>query len=268
MVTIRLIQLFERFLLSVNQIGVLNSLLVFSYLIDSRDRVVSIQKDGRKFNFCPKSDKGVISHFYKTGYRIQGKVELVFDVGSNIGDETFRFRHFHPEAKIVSVEPSSRNFNLLYQNFNEDPNVFMVNGALWNVSGELEIRRRTSHESYSIDGVNDCENFSNGSEKVLAYSVHDLINRFGLQDCRIDVFKIDVEGAEEFIFCGDNNDWIDLVNVLIMEMPDSDRGGSFQRILNTFSRMDVWGSSFICGENYIFIRDGYDFVLEKVIGFG
>jgi hypothetical protein len=60
---------------------------------------------------------GVLSHYYSPGYRIldttTNPVRVIIDAGANIGDETLRFRHFHPEAEIVAIEPDSGNFAVL-----------------------------------------------------------------------------------------------------------------------------------------------------------
>jgi FkbM family methyltransferase len=264
----RLLQLCDRFFECANQVGSANSLAIFSYLLPLKDRKRAITLGGKRFYFYPRADKGVMSHLYKLGYHIKGDVGLIFDVGANIGDETLRFRRFHPEAQIIAIEASARNYELLRDNFSRDKFVHLVHGALWHESGVLSLNTNSSFEAFRVGGVVEGGNIESHGEMVKACTVSDLLERFELHGRRIDIFKIDVEGAEEFIFCKGNLQWLNLVNVFIMEMPDSDRVGSFQRIIAHFSAMNIWGDSYICGENYVFCRKGYGYQLVCLIGLG
>jgi FkbM family methyltransferase len=266
----RTLRFFDRLLESVNQLGVANSLRVFSYLLPGSDHEVSIKKGRHTFYFHPVSDKGVLSHFYKPGYRIGGNPGLIFDVGANIGDETFRFRHFHPTAKIIALEPALRNFLLLQKNCISDSNIKAIHGALWWESCQLNLAPSDSqsHESYSLVHPEQRSSHHNHSETVRAFTVNEILTEHNLTESDIDIFKIDVEGAEEFIFCNGNRDWLLRVNVIIMEMPDSDAPGSFQSIIDTLSELGIRGSAYICGENFVFCKQGSGFTLEHVIGFG
>jgi len=267
----RALQLLDRFNECTRQLSFSQSISVFSYLWGDNS-VKSINLNGKKFYFQPKSDKGVMSHFYKEGYRILGEPKLIFDVGANIGDETLRFRHFHPEAQVVAIEASSRNIEFLKKNFSQDPSVYIFPAALWHSAGVLHLSSGQSHESCSI-----AESFCKSPvepdliidfEDVNALTVVDVLNSLSLQGMPIDIFKIDVEGAEKYIFCQGDTSWLDNVKVIIMEMPDNDSPGSFQEISNViFSCCNKW-SSHICGENIVLIRKDSGFSLQKVIGLG
>ena len=50
-------------------------------------------------------------------------------------------------------------------------------------------------------------------------------------------------------------------------MPDGESPFSFQEILNKFNRIGIKGISYICGENYIFIKKGSKLNLEIIKGF-
>jgi FkbM family methyltransferase len=223
------------------------------------------------FSFRPKSDKVVVSHFYEEGYRIKGnKPRLIFDVGANIGDETLRFRAFHPNATIIAIEPSSRNISFLKQNFHRDPNVHVLHAALWHSSGKVKLNTSGhSFESFAIVN-NSAKNAEMNSalEEVSAITVSEVLALYQLNGISIDIFKIDVEGAERFVFCHGDTAWIDDVNVIIMEMPDSDAPGSFQEIMYSLYSCGRKWETYICGENIVMIKTGSGFVLEKVVGLG
>ncbi len=265
----RAIRLCDRFLECVNQTGIANTIKIFSYLLSKTDTKKHIFVHGRFFYFYPRSDKGVISHMYKPGYKIIGDVKLIFDIGANIGDETLRFRHFNPKARIVAVEASARNYKLLSENFSGDDSVDLVHGALWHETGSIKLLSGSNFESFYVDKSKHSDSFKQSNNVfVSAYTVVDLMKKFGLLGMQIDVFKIDIEGAEEFIFTQGDTQWLNYVNVFIMEMPDNDRAGSFQRIMTHLSTMDIWGSSYICGENYVFCKSGCNLRLVELIGLG
>ncbi len=259
----RALQLADRFVEAVSQLSFNNAIKVFSYLWGV-DSLTHISLKDRRFYFHPRTDKGVLSHLYTEGYRILGDPEIIFDVGANIGDETLRFRMFHPNAIIVAIEASSRNFCLLEKNFQYDTKVVLIRGALWHTPGQLQLNasKGGSQESFSVlqaATLAPCE-------VVAAMSVPQILARHGLEGKTIDIFKIDVEGAERSIFCLGDNQWLQHVNVLIMEMPDNDLAGSFQLIVDQLTAFGIRGKSSICGENYVFIKEGSDYDLRRSIG--
>lgn len=265
----RLLRFSDRFLECVNQVGFRNSLTIFSFIIPGPDIKRSILINRRRFFFFPKSDKGVLTHLYKSGYRIKGDVRLIFDIGSNIGDETLRFCAFHPDARIVAVEASSRNYSLLHENFSAYGNIDLIHGALWSSTEVISLEAGPNFEAYHVGGSRT-EPYPGVSDRarVQAYSVVDLIAKLELSGKKIDIFKIDVEGAEEFIFTRGDTQWLYLVNVIIMEIPDCERLGSFQKIISHLVSMNIWGNSYISGENFVFVRDDCDLQLVESVGLG
>ena len=106
----------------------------------SRLMTVRIRFCGRSFSFRGRDDRGVMTHFAIDNYRIMDcpdrPVRYIIDAGANIGDETLRFRHFHPQATIVAVEPAADNFALLLRNFRDDPKVKPICRGLWPTPGK------------------------------------------------------------------------------------------------------------------------------------
>jgi hypothetical protein len=88
---------------------------------------VPVAQLGRDLNFRGGADCGMLTHFYDPNYRIvdhlDGRVETIIDAGANVGVESMRFRHNHPNAKIVSIEPDAGNFYILHHNCADDPGI-------------------------------------------------------------------------------------------------------------------------------------------------
>jgi hypothetical protein len=110
----------------------------WSVLILSRwstaPRTITLKWLRRPFTFRGRADYGVMSHFFTPGYRILDTpscpVRTIIDAGANIGDETVRFRHFHPEARIVAIEAEPANFAILRKNCGQDDNIVLINQGL------------------------------------------------------------------------------------------------------------------------------------------
>jgi FkbM family methyltransferase len=215
---------------------------------------------GMKFKFYPTLDKGPMSHFYKRNFIIEGKVEVIIDVGANIGVECFRFRAMHKNAKIIAIEPSARNFRILKSNFEKDSKAFLVEGALWKSSGNLEISRNQAetHESWRLENDNSWDPQLKNIELIRTYTLGEVIELSGTGKTKIDILKIDIEGAEAVVFCEGENEWLSQIQVIIMEMPDNDSPGSFQRIMNTLDSKRLEYNSYISGENIVLIRKSSD----------
>lgn len=252
----------QNFSVAMENFGLLGAVRLFVY---SRRTVgpdgvsVYVRKLRRSIAFRGRADKGVLSHFHKPGYRIRetrtNPVRVILDIGANIGDETLRFRHFHPEAMIVAVEPDSDNFTFLTRNAGSDPKIHLLKNGLWSHECRLRVVPGGTAEGFTVE-----EAAGDSPADVEAVSVPSLMSRFSLDE--IDILKMDIEGAEYEVFSApDVDSWIGRVKVLILECPDSDRPGATQRLFDKIS-----GHNFTCyisGENFVLIRRDTGWKLES-----
>jgi FkbM family methyltransferase len=146
---------------------------------------------------------------FRQGYRyikeLAGRLGLdvryIIDAGANIGSATVYLKSIFPEASIVSIEPESGNFAVLEKNINVNGfrNVTPLKAGLWNKKCWLQVK----------------EGFRGGVEKELSFYVEEVKGPGGddtLQGVsvasvmeehhfpRVDILKIDIEGAERYIF--------------------------------------------------------------------
>ncbi len=218
-----------------------------------------VKKLRRRIVFRGQMDKGVLSHLYKPGYRIRDTaaqpIRVILDVGANIGDETLRFRHFHPEATIVAIEPDSGNFAMLSRNCAPDPRTVLLQNGLWSHQCRLRVLPGESAEGFRVEEVD-----GETPADVEAVSIPSLMDRFSFGG--IDILKMDIEGAEYQVFSApDIGSWIGRVKVLILECPDSDRPGATQRLFEAIRGLD-----FVCqihGECFVLIRRETGWTLES-----
>jgi FkbM family methyltransferase len=219
-----------------------------------------VRRLGRTIVFRGKTDKGVMSHFFNPGCRIRDSaanpVRVIVDAGANIGVETLRFRHFHPEARIVSIEPDSGNFAVLTRNAGSDDNIELIKSGLWSHKCRLHLIAGESAEGFRAEEVDG----EPQPGDVDAVSIPSIMESFGLDE--IDILKMDIEGAEYQVFTApDVESWIQHVKVLIFVCPDADRPGTTQAIFEKLASLD-----FVChihGECFVLIRSGTGWKLES-----
>ncbi len=123
-------------------------------------------------------------------------VRTIVDAGANAGMATLYLHGRHPGARIVAVEPDPGTYDLLEANTAALPGVTCVCGALADRDGTVVLH--TGAESWAAStrpgrGRPD-------AVVVAAETLETLAARHGLD--RIDLLKLDVEGAEAEVLLG------------------------------------------------------------------
>jgi FkbM family methyltransferase len=141
---------------------------------------------------------------------------------ANIGLASLYFAEKFPEARIIALEPEESNFDLLRRNLAGRANVVCLNMALWSQSGTVTVFDpgdgnwgfRTASESATdtgwVIGTVDC------------VTVGDLMREHAID--RVDLLKIDIEGAEKEVFLSAAG-WIDRVDAIAIELHDRFKRG-------------------------------------------
>jgi FkbM family methyltransferase len=189
-------------------------------------RRVTIARLGRAISFRGRLDYGVMSHFYKPSFRIvdpQCRIRWIVDAGANIGDETIKFRAFNPGADVLAIEADPANARVLQLNAQDDPKIHVESKALWPKAGEtLSLVRTGNPEGTAVVDAP-------GEVKVETTSFDELRRIYGID--RFDIVKLDIEGAERYLFADGNTSWLEHTDVLIMEVADHENPGGLQRLL-------------------------------------
>jgi FkbM family methyltransferase len=152
-------------------------------------------------------------------------VRTILDGGANIGLTTRYFLRRFPQARVVAVEPDGGNLRTAESNLSGlRDRCDIVHGALWSKSGSVEVVR---------DGFRDGREWSRhvrdpegNLPAVPSYTIGELMDQFGFG--RVDVLKIDIEGAEATVFAG-NADFMDRVRCCAIELHDQRATDLFQR---------------------------------------
>lgn len=146
-------------------------------------------------------------------------VKYIVDAGANIGLFSVLYGNKYPDAKIVAIEPDENNYNLLVKNTQKNRNCISVRGGIWYKEAMLNIDNPLDDSiSFRVDEAVD------GKGNIKAYSIDDLMRRYSFP--RIDVFKMDIEGAEWHLFHkGEYENWITKTKYFICELHENLCGG-------------------------------------------
>ena len=249
----------ERFTVASENLGTVNAFRILVRWRHSRDQhCIRARKFGSVVYFRGALDIGAMSLFFKPGYKIippERRALRIIDAGANIGAETLRFRYFHPDAQIISLEPSRENFRLLQLNCGEDSRIYLLNKGLWGDDGYLSVHAGAGKDGFYVSEVHDPK----AGFDVEAISLPTLMQRYGWDT--IDILKLDVEGAEKHIFETSDRHWINRTQVIIMECHDIYAPGAAQSIFSALHGLPF--NLYTHGENLVFIRRDSGFRLTS-----
>jgi FkbM family methyltransferase len=156
----------------------------------------------------------------------------IVDAGANVGIASCFFAEKFPQARIIALEPEASNFDLLRKNVTDYPNVVCINKALWKTSGTLQLFMPAAGGKDAFRTEENCAAHEPGVKQegsVECVSISDLMAEYGL--LRIDLLKVDIEGAEKEVFA-DCGDWIDKVDAIVIELHDRFKRGCSQSFYN------------------------------------
>ncbi|SRR6266436_1282734 len=129
---------------------------------------------------------------------------VFLDVGANVGVYSLLASKVAPSARIFAFEPARKTFGLLSRNLqlNNASNVTPIHLALGNSSGEASLNLNVPGK----DGLNTIGVLSHpdteaaGQETVSITTLDDYLRSASID--RVDLMKVDAEGAELSIFEG------------------------------------------------------------------
>lgn len=186
--------------------------------------------------------------FILSGYRhIAGRhaVRIIIDAGAYVGFSSIAFAELYPHAFIYALEPEESNFQALLRNTRHYPNIKAIQAAVWKEDGFLEVKDERGGQ-WSYIGQ---ETSKASAQCVPAITLQSLMEQYRLP--RIDILKIDIEGAETAVFeapaC---HAWLPHVRMLVIELHDHLYPGSDQTFVEAISQYECTART--SGENIIF----------------
>jgi FkbM family methyltransferase len=142
---------------------------------------------------------------------------LIIDAGGYIETAAMALAKIYPACTIVTVEPSSRNFDALLKNTKAFTNIRPIKAALTmeNGLGAIDLMSRGNGEwdFTTIKKPGDRE--TSFLESVDTVSIEEILETSGYD--RIFVLKMDIEGGEYGFFRSDCR-WLEKVDIFLVEL--------------------------------------------------
>ena len=185
-------------------------------LKDKSHRISSLTWDNKKVHYRTSSSDMVLIYeiLLKSKYRREYyfpeaiKPKVIFDIGGNIGITSIYLASVFPDALIYTFEPLKENFEILQENTSQYKNIEIFNVGLGSKNGNFKVYLSDNNENYGgvsfyseVEGSMD-ESFTECEIK----NVNEIIQELGIS--KIDLIKIDTEGAEYDILKAVKNDFL------------------------------------------------------------
>ena len=212
----------------------------------------NIRLKGLKHPFKLRKASSDIAIFYQVFMDKEYKFDagfnpgFIIDGGGNVGLGALYFANVYPDAKIVSVEPESDNYNMLIDNTRAYDNIHPIQSGLWNKSTYLKVKNIGLGDWGFV--VEECD--KEGAETFRALSIADIMTQY--QADEIDILKLDIEGAEKEVFTSNYDRWLPKTKILIVELHDRMKAGCSSAFIKAMAQYNF--TIHPLGENFICIR--------------
>lgn len=197
--------------------------------------------------------------FVAREYDIDGLPEqprTIVDLGANIGLSVLWFALKYPAADVIALEPDPANFRQLQRNTLQlGRRAQVVNAAIWYDERTLSLKTHADDGHY-LQGWGaqtvaiEAAPTADTTTQVAAWPMGKLRRVFGFE--RIDILKVDIEGAERELFAAPDRSWLDDVETVVIETHDRFRPGSHAAVTQALAQDFVALPQ--SGENHVFRR--------------
>ncbi len=130
-------------------------------------------------------------------YRLN-KSSLVFDCGANVGHIS-KFLG-STGATIIAFEPDPLAFSKLTERCGEKENITLIQKGVWDKNAEIQLYQHldgnTKDASFTVGSSIKADKINISRENAHSIEVIDLIQFLREQTQKIDLIKMDIEGAE------------------------------------------------------------------------
>ncbi len=148
-------------------------------------------------------------------FEVKAPPRVIVDAGANVGLAAVYFANRFPSARILAIECEPSNFELLRRNAEPYRNIVPIHAALWDSDGEIEILNPGLGQWGFMTATRGAT--ASGVSCVRSTTLESLRRAHDID--RIDILKIDIEGAELEVFNA-SAPWIGDVDAIIAELHD------------------------------------------------
>ena len=174
---------------------------------------------------------------YKSILTKLASVETIIDLGANIGLASLYFAGHYPRARVLAVEPNPPTYAILAANLKslvEAGRCRTLKAAVWGSEKKLVASERSKEDElhYSAFAASEADDGHDDGETMQGFPITRIIADSGFE--RVDLLKVDIEGAEVELFKGDL-DWLKKVGAVAIEFHDDSRAATrFDEVMRAY----------------------------------
>lgn len=132
--------------------------------------------------------------------------EWMIDAGAYIGDTTAYFLSRFPKLKVVALEPNPPSYEMAKHNLKlYGGRAILLQKGLF-----------STEQVHRFSGGGTGASITNSGFEIDCTTVLSLLERYSIP--RVDILKMDIEGAEEAVFLSQPEVWLSHIELLILEI--------------------------------------------------
>jgi FkbM family methyltransferase len=156
---------------------------------------------------------------------------LIIDAGANVGYTSCYFLSRFPDCRIIAIEPDSSNVKALRANLLPyGDRATVIQAALWSQDTELSFAKAPYRDGREWSRQVAARTAENGLVQCRGIALPSLISRFKLG--RIDLLKVDIEGAEGEVFRSLTQEWLGITDCIAIEIHNDSEFGDCEAIFH------------------------------------
>lgn len=143
---------------------------------------------------------------------------VIVDAGANVGMTGVYFSVAYPGARVYCIEPDPDNVRVLKMNLRrqlEQGSVVLAAAALYDHDGWVNLAGEGWAYNHAVGKETEEGARVPAGMRVPAITPETMIRQWGLE--KIDLLKIDIEGAEDNLFRG-ALEWLEIVETILLEI--------------------------------------------------
>ncbi len=158
--------------------------------------------------------------------------EYIVDAGANIGDSAAWLLSRYPKSQLLAIEPDVDNCELLRKNlFPYGERVHIEQVAVWPVATMLNFGPNPQKDAREV--------VESGSGDIPGVPLPDLLKKHNFP--HVDLFKCDIESAEEELFSLHADEWLSLTRFIVIEIHNPPCRTAVLRACQGFSQRQFRG---------------------------
>jgi FkbM family methyltransferase len=174
----------------------------------------------------------------------------IFDIGANLGFCSLYFKSRFPDSVIYCFEPVPVNFDYLTKNLRRNPNqaVIPIHAGIASRHGTLTLYSGCD-DDFPTDSSAIAANGTGTSFTIDTVRLEDVLDEYEIT--KIDLLKVDCEGAEYDLFYNSRQDVFDIVENVVMEVHHGD--GENENIAAICEHLGKLGFHYCVAEDALFL---------------